>query len=145
MSEPKTVREWFEKLPDGVRESALEQMVNGDLECSSIDNAICRGLPLWTKTKEGEHYWFDLCMKYKPEPITHKVVHSSGAEIGSTKFAEPSSSLADTPFSEMTLRQYYVGQLLSSGQYNGNNYYASISRAISLADETIKQLEQTEQ
>lgn len=67
----KTVREWFEELPDGIREKAI---FNGDNdEPNTMDSteyklslAISGGF-VWSRTPEGGEFWLDVVDKLKYE------------------------------------------------------------------------------
>ena len=56
MKEQKTVKEWFETLPEGYRELALKEMENVDSLCNCMAVAISRGLR-WNEAPEGFTFW----------------------------------------------------------------------------------------
>jgi hypothetical protein len=66
----KTAKEWFEELPNGLKDSALAQADStSDQECSSLSIAICVGLT-WSSTIEGYEFWdlmhesmYDFCQQ----------------------------------------------------------------------------------
>lgn len=59
----KTVKEWFEELPDGYRERALKNLrYNGEEYCMPL--AICAGF-IWLETSEGENFWGQVVNHYE--------------------------------------------------------------------------------
>jgi hypothetical protein len=55
-TEPTTVREWLEQLPDGYRERALEQCDCLDERCTSMSMALII-FSVWEDTQEKFRFW----------------------------------------------------------------------------------------
>jgi hypothetical protein len=61
MSKQKTIREWFEELPEPHRSQAIENGENSqnyamDDITSSLSGALSGGF-VWSESKEGDDYW----------------------------------------------------------------------------------------
>ncbi len=54
----KTIEEWFNTLPNGLKDTALKQMLNNmsSKETNCIGSAIFFGL-YWEETIEGDEFW----------------------------------------------------------------------------------------
>ena len=59
----KTVKEWFNELPDGYRELALKNLNNPEYEAKTMHDAISGGF-LWLDTNEGRDFWTELESHY---------------------------------------------------------------------------------
>ena len=52
----KTIREWFNELPDGMMKEALKVCNCEDAPVESLSKAICQGF-IWDKSPSGDSYW----------------------------------------------------------------------------------------
>ena len=61
----KTIKEWFNELPDGYRERALCNLKEPECEwiVEYMDDALCAGFD-WNETSEGVGFWAGLCTHY---------------------------------------------------------------------------------
>ena len=66
MKEQKTVRQWFEELPERYRERALKNMINDDRQVLSMADALDDGFN-WHYTPEGRRFWRIVYNFYKRE------------------------------------------------------------------------------
>ena len=62
----KTIKEWYEQLPDGYRERALENLypIMTDERVESLHKAIKTGF-VWVCNKEGADFWYQVYHVYK--------------------------------------------------------------------------------
>lgn len=74
----KTIREWLNLLPDGLREEALEAAKNYpcsgynlDSRVPSMYSAIYCGF-VWRHTSQGDDFWQDMRDKFVPIPKKEK-------------------------------------------------------------------------
>lgn len=63
--QPKTIRQWFEELPEPYRGEAMEncKALNGDGVLNSDESLMSDSLRrafTWDDTKQGGQYWLDL-------------------------------------------------------------------------------------
>jgi hypothetical protein len=61
----KTIREWFNELPEDIREKAIANTREDELDelDSSSRNAMLIAF-LWSKSPEGHSYWSDISKTY---------------------------------------------------------------------------------
>ena len=61
----KTIKEWFEELPQGYRERALANMTKNALEWRdvSLKDAICCAFA-WDESQEGPDFWVEVHNHY---------------------------------------------------------------------------------
>lgn len=118
----KKIREWFQELPDGIRELALRNQVNdGDEE--SLDGALYSGF-VWGNTPEGGDFWVEVRIAaqgnreypeipeavVKKDPIVESVVKSfrERSKVGIKKYG---TTLADNPMKLVEWMQYLSEEL----------------------------------
>ena len=63
MNESKTIIEWFEQLPDGYRERAINNARTRAWKCESIADALNDGFD-WLSSPEGYDFWDAVYMHY---------------------------------------------------------------------------------
>lgn len=52
----RTIREWFNELPSGYRELALENMISPDAQVTQMSYAITNGIS-WINATHGYNFW----------------------------------------------------------------------------------------
>jgi hypothetical protein len=75
----KTVKEWFEGLPEPYRTQALENLNCPEHIAYDMSDAIGVGF-VWENTSQGHEYWLDLAMQYDRDEITLELL---GKQISS--------------------------------------------------------------
>lgn len=60
--QPKTIREWFEELPEPYRSEAIDNCKRCDNEEVSLPDALQAGFN-WSTSKQGHSYWSKLNLK----------------------------------------------------------------------------------
>lgn len=71
MSQQKTIKEWFELLPDPYRSQALENTIQQwrlDEEEVSINESL-KGAFIWEDSSEGDYYWRNIVRKLEAGEI----------------------------------------------------------------------------
>lgn len=66
-----TIREWFEVLPDDIRELAIENAAKDsiiDIQKDSFHDALSSAF-IFASTKQGHNYWMEIAEKYHNEKI----------------------------------------------------------------------------
>lgn len=59
----KTIREWFEELPEPYRTDALDNMEDAEKSVKSMSDAIDYSF-VWSRTEQGHDYWSSLRETY---------------------------------------------------------------------------------
>jgi hypothetical protein len=67
----KTIREWYNELPEEVREKALANTAEDELDTMEPDlyNALA-GMFWWEETPEGFLYWAEVAMRDGIKPLS---------------------------------------------------------------------------
>jgi len=52
----KTIREWFNELPNGMMKEALKMCDAGEVPADKLSEAICQGFT-WDESPSGHSYW----------------------------------------------------------------------------------------
>jgi len=61
----KTVRQWFQELPQWFIQLALTNMTNPDKEVEKMSDALGEGVKKWETTPEGREFWQTLYFNYR--------------------------------------------------------------------------------
>jgi len=60
----KTTEEWLQKLPEGFRDRALDQIRNRGMEQESMVEALY-AFAVWNETREGHEFWSAVTRHYR--------------------------------------------------------------------------------
>lgn len=88
MSQPKTIREWLETLPDGYRERAIAaregKACRAEMTMATyLREALVRGF-WWDETDEGDRFWLEVC-NWAVNPEKYQLPLLPGETIQSLK------------------------------------------------------------